>query len=47
MKKFLEDDRGESNLISLIILLVLVIIAVLLFKPYIIKIISWIWSVFM
>lgn len=47
MKKFLEDERGESNLISLIILLVLVIIAVLLFKPYIIKIISWIWSVFM
>lgn len=46
MKKFLNDESGDTNLVSIIIVLALVIIAVILFKPYILKFALWIRAIF-
>ncbi len=45
MKKFLKDEKGDSNFVSLIIVLLLMIAAILLFKPYIAQFTTWILSI--
>ena len=35
LNKFLRDEQGDTNIVSIIILLGIVLIAALLFKPYI------------
>lgn len=40
LKKFFQDEKGDTNIVSIIILLVIVLIAALLFKPYIAKFFS-------
>lgn len=44
MKKFWEDEDGETNLVSIIIIVFVIIVALVLFKPYILKLILWIKS---
>lgn len=45
MKKFFEDETGDTIIISVIIMLAVLIAAVVLFKPYIIGVITWITSI--
>ena len=42
MRKFMKDEKGDTNFVSIIILLILVIAAVILFKPYISKFALWV-----
>lgn len=46
MKKFLNDERGDSNFVSIIAILILLIVAVVLFKPYVLEFVLWLHSVF-
>lgn len=42
MRKFISDEKGDTNIVPIIIIIVLVIVAAIIFKPYISKLISWI-----
>ena len=46
LRKFLKDEAGDTNIISLIILLGVIIVAVLIFKPYIAGLFSWFLGLF-
>lgn len=35
MKKYFKDETGDTNIVSLIILATVIIVAVLIFRPYI------------
>lgn len=41
MKNFLRNERGDSNFVSIIIVLILIIAAVILFKPYVSEMVLW------
>ncbi len=41
-KFFFSDESGDTNIVSLIIILAIVIIAVILFKSYAVEIVEWI-----
>ncbi len=47
LKKFWKNEKGDTNIIAMIIVLAVVIAAVLLLKPYIAKFVTWICSFFM
>ena len=40
MRKFINDEKGDTNIVPIIIIIVLVIVAAIIFKPYISKLIS-------
>ncbi len=40
-KKFWKEQRGDTNIVSLIILIGVIIIAVAIFKPYIAELTNW------
>lgn len=46
VKKFLKEQRGDTNIVSLIILVGVVIIAVAIFKPYIGELANWLIGLF-
>lgn len=46
MKHFLKNEDGDTNIVPLVILLVLIISASLIFRPYIIKLVEWLISLF-
>ncbi len=39
---FLKNESGETNIVSLIILLAVIIVAYLIFKPWISQLLDWI-----
>lgn len=41
MKRFFEDETGDTNIVSLLIMIILIIVAISLFKPYLFKLIGW------
>ncbi len=45
-KKFWNEQRGDTNIVSLIILIGVVIIAVAIFKPYIAELTDWLLGLF-
>lgn len=45
-KKFLKSEKGDTNIISLIVLLGVIVIAVIIFKPYIAKLFFWFFGLF-
>ena len=45
-EKFLKEQRGDTNIVSLIILVGVVIIAVAIFKPYIGELANWLIGLF-
>lgn len=47
LNKFLHDEQGDTNIVSIIIILTIVIIAIFLFKPYIAKLSTSLLEVFM
>lgn len=44
--RFIKDERGDTNIVSLIILLGVIIGAVLIFRPYISQLFAWIPGLF-
>lgn len=44
MKRFFEDETGDTNIVPLIIMIVIIIVFGILFKPYISKLLSWVIS---
>lgn len=34
MKRFFKDETGDTNLVSLVILIAVIVVAVLIFRPY-------------
>lgn len=44
MKKFFEDETGDTNIVPLIILVIIIIAFIVLFKPYVSKLLSWLIS---
>ena len=45
-KKFLKSEKGDTNIISLLILLGVIVVAVIIFRPYIAKLFSWLLGLF-
>lgn len=45
MKRFFEDETGDTNIVPLIILIIIIVVFTILFKPYISKLLSWIISI--
>ena len=45
-KKFLKSEKGDTNIISLLILLGVIVVAVIIFRPYIEKLFSWLFGLF-
>lgn len=46
MNQFLRDNRGDTNIVSLLILIAVIVVAVLIFRPYIGQFFSWIGGLF-
>lgn len=46
LKNLLRNENGDTNIISLIILLGVIVVAAIIFKPYIVKLFSWILGLF-
>lgn len=46
IKNFLKDETGDTNIVSLIILLGVVIGAVVIFRPYIAQLAAWVMGLF-
>lgn len=46
LKDFLKSEKGDTNIVSLIVLLGVIVIAAIVFKPYIAKLFSWILGLF-
>ena len=44
MKRFFENETGDTNIVSLIILSIIIVVFIILFKPYISKLLSCIIS---
>lgn len=44
MKRFFENETGDTNIVSLIILIIIIVVFIILFKPYISKLLSCIIS---
>lgn len=45
-RNFFKEERGDTNIVSLIILLVVVIVSVVIFKPYINDLWQWVLGLF-
>lgn len=43
---FLKDEKGDTNVVSLVILLGVVIVAVAIFRPYIAQFAEWVMGLF-
>ncbi len=46
LKKFLKDQKGDTNIVSIIIILGVIIVAALIFKPYITQLVNWVKGLF-
>lgn len=46
LKEFFNDQRGDTNIVSIIIMLIVIIIAAVLFGPYLAQGFSWIGELF-
>ncbi len=46
LKNFFKSEKGDTNIVSLIVLLGVIVIAAIVFKPYIAKLFSWILGLF-
>ena len=44
MRNFWKSENGDTNFVSIIILLILMIVAVALFGPYVSEFVSWLSS---
>ena len=45
-RNFFKEERGDTNIVSLIVLIGVVIIAAVIFKPYIGSLVQWILGLF-
>ena len=46
LKRFLKSEKGDTNIVSLLIVLAVVVIAFVIFKPYVAKLFSWLLGLF-
>lgn len=44
---FVSNERGDTNLVSIVILTILLVVGLLLFYPYILQLADWISSFFL
>lgn len=46
MKQFLANNKGDTNIVSLLILIAVIVVAAIIFRPYIGQFFSWIGGLF-
>ncbi len=46
MNRFIKDEKGETNFVSLIVLLTIIVIAIIIFRPYILQLFNWVVGLF-
>lgn len=46
MNKFFRSEKGETNMVSLIVLIGVIVVAVVIFRPYIGQFFNWIVGLF-
>lgn len=44
LKRFFKSEKGDTNIVSLLIVLAVIVIAVFIFKPYLEKLFSWLFG---
>ena len=42
MKRVFENEKGDTNIVSLIVLIAVIVVAIIIFKPYIMQFVNWI-----
>lgn len=45
-RNFFKEERGDTNIVSLIILITVAVVAAVIFKPYIGSLVQWILGLF-
>lgn len=46
MKQFLANNKGDTNIVSLLILIAVIVVAAIIFRPYIGRFFSWLGGLF-